>query len=94
MMAKSCGCLASKVLDVLVVIGALNWGLVGLGGFFGGGNWNVVNLLFGSWAWLEWLIYVLVGVGGVITLVGRCKCSKCKACNNGGMMKNDSTTTV
>ena len=93
MMAKSCGCLASKVLDVLVVIGALNWGLVGLGGFFGG-NWNVVNLLFGSWAWLEWLVYVLVGVAGVMMLLGGCKCRKCKACKDGSMMKKDANMNV
>ena len=31
---------------VLVIVGALNWGLVGLGGFLGG-NWNLVNLIFG-----------------------------------------------
>jgi len=45
--------------DVLVVIGAVNWGLVGLGG------WNVVNLLLGRVAWLESLVYVLVGLSGL-----------------------------
>jgi len=92
-MGKSCGCMASKGISVLVVIGALNWGLVGLGEFFGG-NWNVVNLLFGSWAWLDALIYLLVGVAGVMLLLGGCKCSKCKACNDGGMMKKDSTMSA
>ena len=45
--------------DVLVVIGAVNWGLVGLGG------WNVVNLIVGSIPWLESLVYVLVGISGL-----------------------------
>ena len=80
--------MASKVLWLLIIVGALNWGLVGLGGFFGG-NWNVVNLLFGSWPWLEWLVYLLVGVSGVVMLFGGCKCSKCKACMSGDMMKKD-----
>jgi len=58
------------------MIGALNWGLVGLGGFFGG-DWNVVHLLLGSVVWLESLVYVLVGLSAVMMLVG-CKCKKCK----------------
>jgi len=61
----------------LMVIGALNWGLVGLGGWFGG-DWNVVSMLFGSWPWLESLVYVLVGVSGVMALAGGCKCKACK----------------
>jgi hypothetical protein len=42
----------------LVVIGALNWGLVGLL------NFNLVEALFGSWPWLVMLVYVLVGLSG------------------------------
>ncbi|HBB38067.1 MAG TPA: hypothetical protein DEP63_04900 [Candidatus Magasanikbacteria bacterium] len=87
-MGKACGCSASKVLYALVIIGALNWGLVGLGGFFDG-NWNVVNLLLGSWAWLEWLVYLLVGVSGVVMLMGGCKCSKCKACCTESTVKKE-----
>ncbi len=33
-----------KIAFILLIIGGLNWGLVGLGEWFGG-NWNVVNLL-------------------------------------------------
>ena len=52
---------------ILVIIGAVNWGLVGLAGLVGGSaNWNVVNLLLGSAApALENLVYVLVGIAGV-----------------------------
>lgn len=49
---------------LLVVVGALNWGLVGLGGFMGA-NWNVVNMLLGSMPQVEWVVYVLVGAAGV-----------------------------
>ena len=45
---------------ILVIIGGLNWGLVGLGGFMGS-NWNVVNMIVGSMPAIEWLVYVLVG---------------------------------
>lgn len=43
----------------LVIIGGLNWGLVGLFGF------NLVDTLFGSTSWFTRLIYILVGVSAV-----------------------------
>lgn len=52
------------VATLLVVIGAVNWGLVGLGGFMGQ-NWNAVNMLLGSWPMVEWAVYVLVGLSGL-----------------------------
>jgi uncharacterized membrane protein YuzA (DUF378 family) len=61
---------------VLVLIGALNWGLVGLGGFLGM-NLNVVNLLLGAWPEVEWGVYVLVGVAAIAKIIGSfmCPCS-------------------
>lgn len=52
---------------ILVIVGALNWGLVGIGQF-AGANWNVVNLIFGSIPTLEALIYVVVGLAGLYEL--------------------------
>lgn len=52
----------------LVVIGSINWGLVGLGALIGTGNWNVVHALLSSMPQLENIVYVLVGVGGVMML--------------------------
>lgn len=46
----------------LVIIGALNWGLVGLF------NVNLVNWLLGSWPTVEKLVYVLVGASGAYKL--------------------------
>lgn len=46
---------------LLVVIGALNWGLVGLS------NLNVVELLFGVGA-LTQVTYILVGLSGLYML--------------------------
>lgn len=46
----------------LVVVGAINWGLVGLF------NFNLVELVFGAVPWLERLIYVLVGAAGVVLI--------------------------
>ncbi|MDY6774422.1 MAG: DUF378 domain-containing protein [Candidatus Nanohaloarchaea archaeon] len=52
---------------VLVIIGALNWGLVGIGGFLGS-NWNVVDIIFAQALGvgvLADLIYLLVGLAGL-----------------------------
>lgn len=66
---------------VFTIIGGLNWGLIGLGGFMAG-NWNVVNLLLGNWPAVEWLVYVLVGLSALWLLVMHKK--DCKWCS--GMM--------
>ena len=46
----------------LVVIGAINWGLIG---FF---DINLVALLFGSMSWLSRIVYALVGLCGLYLL--------------------------
>jgi len=57
----------------LAVIGAFNWGLVGLF------NYNLVNALLGSLPGLEKLVYILVGVSGAV-LVATHK-NDCKVCS-------------
>lgn len=49
--------------NILVIVGALNWGLVGLL------DLNVVNMILGSIAGLEKIVYILVGLSGVLALV-------------------------
>ncbi len=49
---------------VLVIVGALNWGLVGLGGY-AGFNGNLVDLILGSVPVVENLVYLLVGLAGL-----------------------------
>lgn len=61
---------------VLVIIGALNWGLVGIGMFMNQ-NFNVVNLLLGNWPVVEAIVYLLVGIAAVVKLFApKCGCSK------------------
>ena len=67
---------------VLVIIGGLNWGLVGIGAF-AGSNWNVVNLILGSWPSVEWIVYVLVGLSAILLLSTHKK--DCRVCSSGGM---------
>ena len=61
---------------VLVIVGALNWGLVGLG-YLMGGDWNLVSLLLGSWPMAENLVYLLVGISGLVA-VFTCGCKNCR----------------
>jgi len=63
---------------ILVIIGGLNWLLVGLGEWFGG-NWNVVNLILGSWSSVEALVYVLVGLSAIYLVTTHKK--TCKNCD-------------
>ena len=52
-----------KVIDtialVLIVIGAINWGLVGIF------NFNLVEAIFGGLSVLTRIIYILVGISGL-----------------------------
>lgn len=70
-------CLGVKICWLLVVIGALNWGLVGIF------DWNLVTAIFGSVSWLERLIYILVGIGGLCLLIS-CPGKECKNGKGGG----------
>ena len=51
----------------LVIIGAVNWGLIG---FF---QFDLVAFLFGNMSWLSRIIYALVGISGLylISAYGR-----------------------
>lgn len=48
---------------ILVVIGAINWGLVG---FF---NWNLVDAIFGVGSVVSRIIYALVGLAGLWSIM-------------------------
>lgn len=48
-----------KIALVLIIIGAINWGLIG---FF---KFNLVDTLFGSMSALSRIIYGLVGLSGL-----------------------------
>ncbi len=58
--------MGSKALDytllTIVIIGAVNWGLIG---FF---RFDLVAFLFGNMTWLSRIIYALVGIGGLYLL--------------------------
>lgn len=52
-----------KVIDnialILVIIGAIVWGLIGIF------NFNLVEVLFGNMTIISRIIYILVGISGI-----------------------------
>ena len=52
---------------VLLVIGGLNWGLVGVGNF-AGGNWDLVNLILGGVPVLRDIVYIVVGLAAIYAI--------------------------
>ncbi len=51
-----------KIALVFTVIGAINWGLIG---FF---DFNLVANLFGDASMLSRIIYMIVGIAGIINI--------------------------
>lgn len=60
--------MSTQIAKILVWVGAINWGLVGLGNFMGS-NWNLVGMILGGVPALMNLVYVLVGVSAVYLIV-------------------------
>ena len=58
----------SVIALILLIIGGLNWGLIGLV------NINIVDMIFGG-SGIDRLVYILVGVAAVWKAV--CFCQKC-----------------
>ena len=52
----------NKISLLLLIVGGLNWGLVGLFGF------DLVATLFGEMSVLSRIVYILVGVSAVLQI--------------------------
>ena len=48
-----------KIALVLIIIGAINWGLIGIFKF------NLVDTIFGTMSVISRIIYTLVGISGI-----------------------------
>lgn len=52
-----------KIVDtialILIIIGAINWGLIGIF------NFNLVETIFGGFSVISRIIYILVGISGL-----------------------------
>lgn len=51
-----------KIALIFTVIGAINWGLIG---FF---DFNLVTALFGDGSMLTRIVYMIVGIAGIINI--------------------------
>ena len=51
-----------KIMLALVIIGAINWLLIGIADF------NLVSSIFGTDSFLTNLIYILVGISGLCSI--------------------------
>ena len=71
MLKQACNC--CKVVGAIAIIGALNWGLVGIA------NVNLVDSIFGAGSAISRIIYGLVGLSGLALLASYfVVCPKCK----------------
>lgn len=55
-------CVLCKIVGAIAIIGALNWGLVGVA------NFNLVDHIFGPGSTAAHVIYILVGLSGLALL--------------------------
>ncbi len=56
-----------KVAWLLIVIGAVNWGLVGII------DWNLVHWIFAFSEAVERIVYILVGISGLYAIFVGCQ---------------------
>ena len=65
-------CLLCKIVGLIAILGALNWGLIGLM------NLNLVEQIFGI-SQITRIIYIVVGLSGIALLVSYvATCPACK----------------
>lgn len=76
-MKKACN-VFSVIALILLIVGALNWLLIGIFSF------NLVTWITMGVKWLETAIYILVGIGGIYMAIWLIfnKCNMCCTCNN------------
>ncbi len=56
----------NKIAFVLVIVGALNWGLTAFG-------YNLVDMIFGMGSTIAMVVYVLVGLSALVLLADKMK---------------------
>ncbi len=78
---RGCGiCVLGWICLILVIIGGINWGLIGAFSF------NLVAAIVGKWPALERIIYIIIGLSALFTIYEAIKCCRC--------LRNCSKTTT
>lgn len=54
-------------LMIVGAVGALNWGLIALGG----SGWNIIENLLGAWPVAVRVVYGIAGVSGLLALMSQ-----------------------
>jgi len=68
--------IGSMIMWALLIIGGLNWGLVGIF------NFDLVATIFGDMSIVSRIVYIVVAVSALGTLFGGCCCKKSTCCKN------------
>ncbi len=61
-----------SIAKVLVLLGALNWGLVGVGSLIGS-DLNVVSMIVGGMPDVEAVVYALIGIAALYIIFNKKK---------------------
>jgi uncharacterized membrane protein YuzA (DUF378 family) len=64
-----------QIAYVLVLIGALNWGVYGVSGY------DLVNICAGKIPMIARIIYVVVGLSALYIIINRYRVCACKSCD-------------
>lgn len=71
-----------KIAYILVIIGGLNWLLVGINP-----NYDLVAMIGGGMeGMVAKVVYILVGLSAILMIFGGKSCKKCEASHGGGDM--------
>jgi uncharacterized membrane protein YuzA (DUF378 family) len=89
---KCCGAFWYSLANILLIIGGINWGLIGLGMFLNI-DLNLVNIVFGSLPAIEAIVYILVGISAIVKMFD-CRCKKEMCCNEEGCKTCKEETTI
>ena len=65
-------CVICKIVGLLVIVGALNWGMVGIC------QVDLVAKLLGQMTPAARSVYALIGIAGVLAILGLLKCCPCQ----------------
>ncbi len=69
---------SSEVTHMLIMIGSLNWGLIGAGRLVAGADWNVLHMVFGAAPMFETSLYLIIGLAALYKVAGCSKSCCCK----------------
>lgn len=80
-MQQGGNCVVCKLVCLLVIVGAINWGLVGIW------NYDLVARLLGNAPTVARVVYILIGLAGILKLISCFKACPCCKTGEGKISK-------